>query len=105
MQLSLAKHYLMRALAMDRENEQTIKSRVLKGRCILDGCENPLGSRGLCDHHRQKWYRTLKEESTEDRRLEFEERSVKLGLILRSGEQDEWIREQSNPFRAAKASS
>ncbi|EMI20504.1 hypothetical protein RMSM_02536 [Rhodopirellula maiorica SM1] len=88
---------------MERANEQTIKSRVLKGRCILDGCDSPLGSRGLCDHHRQKWYRTLKEEATEDKRNAFEENSIKLGLILRSGEQDEWIREQSNPFRAAKA--
>ena len=87
---------------MARENLEAIKSQVQRGKCILKGCDNDLGSRGLCDHHRQRWYRELRKMRSEEERIEFEEASIRLGLILAPREQEEWIGELTNPFAEAK---
>ena len=101
MKSSVARHFLMQALAMKRSKIKELKQRVLSGCCILDDCKNPLGSRGLCDHHRQQWYRTLKKQNSPEDKIAFEEKSIQLGLILPSGEQDEWLKAGSNPFEKA----
>ena len=99
---SYARLYLMRSLAMKRKNVAKLEERVRAGKCILDGCENKLQSRGLCDRHRQRWYQEFRKHANEDEKLHFEERSIQLGLILPSGEQEKWTRE--NPFAKALVS-
>lgn len=99
---SYARLYLMRSLAMKRKNVAKLEERVRAGKCILDGCENKLQSRGLCDRHRQRWYQELRKQPNEDEKIRFEERSIQLGLILPDGEQSTWTRE--NPFAKALVS-
>lgn len=99
MESSVARHYLMQSLAMKRSRIRELKARVQEGKCILEDCQNAIGSRGLCDHHRQKWYRTLRKQDTPEAKLAFEEKSIQMGLILRSGEQEEWTTD--NPFSKA----
>lgn len=102
MSSSLARLYLMRSLAMKRKNVAKLEERVRAGSCILDGCPNKVASRGLCDRHRQRWYQELRKHANEDEKIRFEERSIQMGLILPSGEQETWTRE--NPFAKAMVS-
>jgi|GEM_PF-6382242 len=97
-----ARLYLMRALAMKRKNVAKLEERVRAGKCILDGCEGKVQSRGLCDKHRQRWYIELRKQPTDEDKIRFEERSIQHGLILPCGEQDTWTRE--NPFAKALVS-
>lgn len=99
MKTSLARHYLLRALAMKRKKRKELRERVKAGQCIIDGCDRQLGSRGLCNFHRQQWYREVRKQDSPEAKFQFEERSIALGLILAPGEQDEWTRD--NPFAEA----
>lgn len=97
-----ARLYLMRSLANKRKNVAKLEERVKAGKCILDGCECKVQSRGLCDRHRQRWYLELRKHTTEEDKIKFEENSIRLGLILPNGEQETWTRQ--NPFAKAMVS-
>jgi hypothetical protein len=99
---SYARQFLMRSLAIRRKNVAKLEERVKAGICILDGCGCAVESRGLCEKHRQKWYRTLRKLATDDEKIRFEENSIRLGLILPNGEQDLWVK--ANPFEKAMVS-
>lgn len=114
MNSSLARQYLMRSLAMKRSNQRKNEERVRSHTCILDveatdaegnatgemtPCGGKLGSRGLCDQHRQLFYRHLKELGSDEERLAFEERAVSMGLILPNYEQNRILRK--DPFAKA----
>jgi hypothetical protein len=99
---SYARLYLMRSLAMKRKNVAKLEERVRAGKCILDACDGKVQSRGLCDKHRQRWYTEFRNQPSQEDRIRFEERSIQLGLILPSGEQQTWTKE--NPFAKALVS-
>lgn len=88
----------MKTLAKRRQSKR-LEERVREGKCILEGCDRPIESRGLCAYHRQVWYRRLWSRPSDKDRAEFERRSVELGLILAPGEQQELQRD--DPFAEA----
>ena len=92
----------MQALTMKRKNLQRLEQRVRDGLCLAEGCEEKCVSRGLCDAHRQEWYTDLRSYDTEEKRMQFEENSIREGLILASGEQRKWRRKST--FAAARVS-
>lgn len=101
MKESLARQYLMRALAMKRKNVKTIQQRVREGLCIMEGCGCKHVSRGLCDRHRQRWYLELRRLGSDEERAQAEEKAIREGLILASKEQEEILRAVNNPFHKA----
>ena len=101
MNSNLASQYLMRSLAMNRKKVAGLRERVEAGKCIIEGCDLPLRSRGLCQKHKQQYYQELRKLPGDTERLQFKEDCVRDGLILPSGEQAKWT--TKNPF--AKAAS
>lgn len=103
MNSGLAHRYLMQSLAMKRKNLRKIREKFATGKCILDGCDRPHSSRGLCDSHRQLFYQALRAQGDEAAKIEFEQEQIRQGHILASGEQMAWT--STNPFLQSKAAS
>lgn len=73
-----------------------MREKLSRGSCIIDGCDRKYVSRGLCDRHRQAFYRGLRAQDGQEAKIEFEQDAIRDGLILAEGEQADFT--TNNPF-------
>lgn len=93
---SLGQQFLMQSLSVPKTHRKRLKASVEAGTCIIDGCDRPLGSRGLCDNHRQLYYHALRQQETQEAKIAFEREMVSIGNILPQDVQRKWT--TRNPF-------
>lgn len=93
---SLGQQFLMQSLAVPKTHAKRLRQLVEDGCCIIEGCKRPLGSRGLCDNHRQLYYHALRQLDSPEAKIAFEREMVAAGRILPQDVQRKWT--SKNPF-------
>lgn len=91
--------YMLRPVEINvnEERQRLIQERAAAKRCILDDCQLPVRSRGLCSEHYEKFKQTARNPPNNLERDEFIELAIAEGKVLPAGEQRR-LRPTTNPF-------
>lgn len=96
---SIARELLIEALSMAKVKiSKRVKGRVTEGLCLIPACDCAAVGRGLCEKHRNAYYRELNKLKTATEQLEFEQALIRRGLILPAGAQLTIKKQSESPF-------
>lgn len=68
-------------LKAKKGRQSVIEQRARQGVCIIDGCGKKGFKRGVCEHHRNRFYNGMRG-MTDEEKYEYEQNCIRDGLIL-----------------------
>jgi hypothetical protein len=103
---SIARELLIEALSMSKVKvSKRVRERVIQGLCLIPGCECHAVGRGVCEVHKNGYYKCLSKFTTSADKLEFEQANIRKGLILPVGAQRSIKKQNESPFAFGDAES